>query len=36
MSLEQIIKSNPAEEYESIVEKASLIELYYKSLTVGQ
>jgi glyoxylase-like metal-dependent hydrolase (beta-lactamase superfamily II) len=32
-SLEQIIKSNPAEEYESIVEKASLIELYYNSLT---
>ena len=31
-NLEQIIDSNPANEYNSIVEKASLIELYYKSI----
>jgi glyoxylase-like metal-dependent hydrolase (beta-lactamase superfamily II) len=31
-NLEQIIDSNPAKEYNSTVEKASLIELYYKSI----
>jgi len=31
-SLEQIIDSNPAKEYNSIIEKTSLIELYYKSI----
>lgn len=31
-SLEQIIESNPAEEYNSVIEKASFIKLYYDSI----
>jgi len=31
-SLDQIIDSNPAQEYNSLVDKASLIELYYESM----
>jgi len=31
-NLEGIIDSNPAEEFNSVIDKASLIELYYKSL----